>query len=71
MAFVNGIDRQSEGFEFADKSIHVLLNIARRAVGVRRHAHHEQRRAPLIDERRDAIEIDTGFPIADDAQRAG
>ena len=40
MPFVNGIDRHAKLLEIADEGIDVLLNIARRTVGMCRHAHH-------------------------------
>ena len=70
VAFIDPVDWQFEALEFGDEIPDRGLEVAGAVVNVQRHANNQSIRAPLLEQRCDAVEIRPVFAVANDAERA-
>ena len=70
VAFIDPVDWQFEALEFYDEIPDRGLEVAGAVVNVQRHADNQSIRAPLLEQRCDAVEIRPVFAVANDAERA-
>ncbi len=68
MAFVNRIDGQIVTPQFVNETLHCVLHIAARTIGMRRHADDDCRGLPLFKQSGDRVVIDAVVPVCDHSQ---